>query len=413
MLNHSVSESGLPVFHIQMPDAAICKVMIVANCGSSQEENDSWGVAHFLEHLCFQGTPTKNKHQVSREQALVGSYNAYTNYFNTAYHFDSLNEDFERGLTLLKEAVFDSNFPEQEFEKEKNVIVEEWRMYDNYPTEHFWDFIAEKCFGDTEGHPIIGTEESIRSMNPEKLHRFRNKWYGRQNMFVVVVGNLDFERVMKAVNEILPAALSVEKVSLCLNDLLTSSDRHSLETDRFEQAAFGLVQKWVSAQQNMERNYIPSFFVYALNKYMYEYIRDDLGLCYGVSVSGFGHYENNYSVISMLTNNGYLEKAETELINLFNRIKSEGFPPELFEICKKQYLYNKIKGLQSVGGVASTIVSGVSASSDPNWFVNEGHKAMDIDAIKKCAASLKPSNLQDFAQSHLSDGLKFTMVSTK
>lgn len=413
MLNFKISDSGIPVYHVRVPNSAVCKVMIVANCGSAQEERDSWGVAHFLEHMAFQGTPTKNKHQVSREQAMVGNYNAYTNCFNTAYHFDSLNEDFERGLQLLKEAVFDSNYPEQEFEKEKNVIVEEWRMYDNYPTEHFWDFLAAKCFGEDEGHSIIGTEESIRSMNPEKLNRYRDKWYGKENLFIVVVGNVDFDRAMNAVNNTLPSIKSVEKTRICLKELQCKESKYVLETDRFEQACFGLVQKWVSNQEILERNYVPNFFVYAFNKLLYEYIRDDLGLCYGVSVSNLNHQENNYSIISMLTNNDYLEKAEAELRNLFFKVKSDGFPLELFEICKKQYLYSRVKCLDNAFGITTMIVNGVTASSNPNWFIDKGNQIMDMNALKKCAENLKPKDLQDFAQSHLIEGVQFTMISKK
>jgi predicted Zn-dependent peptidase len=396
-----------------MPDSAICKVILVANCGSAQEDQDSWGVAHFLEHCCFQGTPLKNKHQISRDQALVGSFNASTNYFATTYHFDALNEDFEKGLMLLKEAVFDSNFPEQEFEKEKSVIIEEWRMYDNYPTEFFWNFVAKKCFGTTETHPIIGTEQSIRDMSPEKLHRYRNKWYGQQNMGLIIVGNLKFTHVMDAVNKILPQIPQVQKTGTCLNSLLNEEKRYAFETSRFEQAAFGHVQKWISLKENIEQKFVPTFFMYALNKYLYEHIRDDLGLCYGVSISGFSHYENNHAIISMLTSNEHLEKAEEELVKLFNKVKENGFPDELFEICKKQYIYSKIKGLQNVHGVANTVMAGIELSIDNAWFVEQHQKLMNINLIKECAENLKPSNLQEFAQKHLEDGIKFVMSSTK
>lgn len=413
MLNVKELDSGIVLYHFDMPNAAICKVMIGTNCGSSHETADSWGVAHFLEHLCFQGTALKNKHQVSREQALVGSYNAYTNYFETVYHFDSLNEDFERGLTLLKEAVFDSNFPEAEFEKEKSVIVEEWRMYDNQPSEGFWNFITDKCFGKNEGHPIIGTEQSIMEMNPEKLHRFRNKWYGKENMFVVVVGNLKFDRVVSAFNSILPSINSVEKTNLCLGSLECDTDKYTYQTDRFEQAAYGLVLKDLSQKEKFEKSCAPHFFDYALNKYLYEYIRDDLGLCYGVSIGNFEHFENSYSIISLLTNNRYLPKVELEMKNIFEKIKNEGFPQELFEICKKQLLYNNVKKLQTVQGVAGTIVGWITTTSDQDWFIENGPKMLDVQVVKEFADKLTPKALQEIAIQKLDNMVRFEMVSTK
>lgn len=412
-VNYRVSASGYPVYHVQMNDASVCEAHIVVNCGSAHEDADSWGVAHFLEHLCFQGTPTKNKHQVSREMALIGAYNAYTNQFNTVYHFDSLNEDFENGFSLLKEAVFDSCYPEKEFEKEKSVIIEEWRMYDNYPSEHFSDYVIDKCFGANEGHPIIGVEESIRGMNPEKLHRFRNKWYGKNNIFVVIVGNLDFEKVMEVVDKTLPPAPEVETSPVCLNDFLADQPKYIFETDRFEQASFGMVRKWIPPKDVYKNRYIASFFSSALSKYMYEYIRDDLGLCYGVWGSRFRHFDNSNFMISMLTNNGYLEKAETELENLFAKIKSEGFPNEIFEIAKKSLTYNQVKTLDSVSGIAGSVVNGVLGSVDKDWFLTEGQKGMDPVWLKSVAAQLTQADLKEFANIWLGDFTKFAMVSTK
>lgn len=412
-VNYRISASGYPVYHVEMNDASVCEAHIVVNCGSSHEDEDSWGVAHFLEHLCFQGTPTKNKHQVNREQSLIGSYNAYTNQFNTVYYFNSLNEDFEKGFGLLKESVFDSCFPEKEFEKEKNVIIEEWRMHDNYPSEHFSDYVIDKCFGSVEGHPIIGTEESIQGMNPEKLHRFRNKWYGRNNIFVVIVGNLDFEKVMEIVDKSLPQATEVESSPVCLNEFIADQPKYTFETDRFEQAAFGMVRNWPSPQTVYKDRFIASFFSSALSQYMFEYIRDDLGLCYGVWSNRFRHFDNSNLIISMLTNNGYLEKAEAELSNLFTKIKSEGFPTEIFEIAKKRLTYNQVKTLDDAGGIANSVVYGVLGSVDKDWFLTEGKKGLDPVWLKSVATQLTPIDLKDFANNWLDNFTKFAMISTK
>lgn len=411
MLNFKVSANGYPVFHFQMKDSPICAAKIVANCGSSHEDEDSWGVAHFLEHMCFQGTPTKNKHQVSREQSLVGAYNAYTHQHNTVYYFDALNEDFERGFNLLKEAVFDSNYPEKEFDKEKSVIVEEWRMYDNEPTQHFFNYFNKNFYGSQEGHPIIGTKESILDMNPEKLHRFRNKWYGKNNLFVVVVGNLEFNKVMEAVETMLPAAKTVEKDTI---NSKTYPGRYSFENDRFDQAVFGLAGKWVGIRESVKNNLIDAFFKSALSKYMYEYIRDDLGLCYGVGISvDTDRSGKSNFLVNMLTSNQHLEKAEKELNNLFNKVKSEGFPQEIFEISKKRMTYSRLKLLESSVGVAEFINGTASMVDDCSWFFEEGYKMMDQKYIKEASEKLTQNDLKKFANEYLNNFSYFTMISSK
>jgi predicted Zn-dependent peptidase len=114
----------------------------------------------------------------------------------------------------------------------------------------------------------------------------------------------------------------------------------------------------------------------------------------------------------MLTNNKYLEKAEIELANLFAKIKSEGFPDEIFEIAKKSLTYNQVKVLDSVSGIANSVVSGVVGSVDKDWFLKDC-KSLDPVWLKSVAAQLTQADLKDFANQWLGDFTKFAMVSTK
>ncbi|MEI8270295.1 MAG: pitrilysin family protein [bacterium] len=412
-VNHGISNSGFSVFHYKLKDAPTCQTQIFVRAGSAHEDDDSLGVAHFLEHLCFQGTPTKDKHQMSREMSLAGNANAYTNNFVTSYYIETLKEDIETGFSLIKEAVFDSCFPEKEFEKEKNVIIEEWRMYDNYPSEYFHDKVMTNSFGEKDMHAIIGTEDSIRQMNPEKLHRFRNKWYGKNNMSIVFVGDLEFEEAMEIANKHLPEYSSSEESFSCLNEFLPKQEKFLFETDRFEQSAYGLITKWPSSKENHQNNLIGNFFSFCLSNYMYEYIRDDLGLCYGVSSSKIKHLDNSYNLISMLTRNDYLEKAEKELEKLFQKIKEEGFPKQIFEISKKKILFSQMKTLADVGSICYAIIAGCFTDKDGSWFLEKGQSTLNPDWVKKSAEMLTEGSLKKFANEQLNDFTKFSMFSKK
>lgn len=397
MINFAISAAGYPVFHYYKPDSSITEAQIFAKCGSAHEDQDSWGVAHFLEHMCFQGTPNKNKHQISREMALIGNYNAYTNYFCTCYHFDSLNESFESGFRLLKESVFDSCYPEHEFEKEKSVIVEEWRMYDNYPSEAYKNFSLQHYFGSSEGHPIIGTEESILSMNPEKLHRYRNKWYGKNNIAIIVVGGVTFEKVMAVINEVVPVSGEVEEVPVCLRFYNYQEETQKLETSRYDQSVYGLIQPWYNSQEILDKNYIPNFLLRASSTYLYEYIRDDLGLCYGIKQGRMCHFNQSYLTTYLLTNKDYIQKAEEELFKSYSKMKTEGFPEEIFNIAKVQAIYGQLKTLQDVSGIGYSMASLLLQNKDPDWIVNKGSLYLSEPWLKQKAANLTPKDLQEAA----------------
>lgn len=408
MLTYRLSDSGYPVYHYFKPDSSITEVQIVSSCGAIHEDADSHGVAHFLEHMAFQGTPDKNKHQISREMGVIGHYNAYTSHSSTVYHFDSLNEKFEQGFQLLKESVFDSNYPEDEFEKEKRVIIEEWRMYDNDPSTAYRNFVLEEYL---KVHPIIGTEESIESMNPEKLHRYRDRWYGESNIAIVIVGGVSVERAMEVVNACLPKARSVETTPAGLNDHVHDEQTRSFETDRYQQAIYGLMQPWTPMTEILSRGYIPSFMTKALSTYLYEYIRDDLGLCYNVAQGRFEHRQNSYLMTFLLTNRESLEKSEEELFNSYAKIKNEGFPQEIFEIAKVQATYNQLKTLQDVEGIADSIVSLIGSGQSKDWVLEEGIRCLDAVWLKDKADNLTPKDLQNFAIEKLGvEVSKFSMI---
>lgn len=410
MINYALSDAGYPVIHFHKPDSLICEARVLVKCGSSHEDPDSYGVGHFLEHMCFQGTPTKNKHQISREMSLIGDYNASTNYFCTDYYFTALNESFDRGFFLLKESVFDSCFPEHEFEKEKSVILEEWRMYDNYPSEHYNNFLLTKHFGQLEGHPIIGYQESIEGMTPEKLHRYRDKWYGRQNIAIIVVGGIPFDQVMTTINRHLGPSKEVQPSPICLSTTWETDTVQILETDRFEQAIYGHIQPWFTIKHLIGNNYVEGFMLKAMITYLYECLRDDLGLCYGIHQRRLSHGSNSFLISTMLTSKGNIEKVEAEFFKCYQKVIDSGFPEDIFNIAKAQASFHQLLNMQDVSGISGLLMNIAMFDFDPDWIVNKASVLLDGNWMKKKAADLKPKNLQDFAAQNLGFYSRYSMI---
>jgi predicted Zn-dependent peptidase len=168
--------------------------------GARDETDAVAGVSHFLEHMAFKGTPTRTADDVNREFDEMGAdYNAGTGEEGTVYYAAVLPEYQERAVELLADILRPSLRPE-DFDTEKQVIVEEIRMHEDQPP-----FGAEeKCRAAHYGpHPlgrsVYGTVESITGLTVEAMRGYFRRRYSPGNIAVVGTGRIDFDALVSAV----------------------------------------------------------------------------------------------------------------------------------------------------------------------------------------------------------------------
>lgn len=159
------------------------------------------GIAHFLEHKLFE---EKEGNIFDRFAILGSSPNAYTNFNATAYYFTATNS-FEENLKLLIKFVFNPYFTKENVEKEKGIIEQEIKMYDDNPGFRVYFGALQSMY---ENHPIkndiAGTVSSIKEITPELLNQCYNTFYKPENMILVVVGDVDIQKVTSITNDLVP-----------------------------------------------------------------------------------------------------------------------------------------------------------------------------------------------------------------
>ncbi|HTX88041.1 MAG TPA: pitrilysin family protein [Bacteroidales bacterium] len=154
-----------------------CAVFIPA--GTRNENPDEHGIAHFIEHTIFKGTKKRSLLQVLNRLENVGAdLNAFTTKEETCIHASFLDQYFGRSLELLHDICFHSVFPGGEIEKEKQVVADEIRSYQDTPSEQIYDDFEDLLF---DGHPlgrnILGTLESVKSFTRDRIRQFiRGNW---------------------------------------------------------------------------------------------------------------------------------------------------------------------------------------------------------------------------------------------
>ena len=169
------------------------------NAGTRDENSEQFGLAHFIEHMLFKGTKKRKAwHILNRMENVGGELNAYTTKEETFLYSVCLSEDTERAIELLSDLVFNSQFPENEIEKERDVIIDEINSYKDNPSELIFDEFENILFKGSEmGHNILGEESSLSTFTPESCHEFTNRLYHPENMIFFFYGKTAFSKITR------------------------------------------------------------------------------------------------------------------------------------------------------------------------------------------------------------------------
>ncbi len=186
-------DNGLSVVLEPIEGVVSVSVGLWIKSGSRNENEDQHGYAHFIEHMLFKGTAHYSARDIARIVDRVGGqHNAATNREYTCYYINVVSDYIELAMQLLAETFYDSLFDAGELEKEKNVVMEEIRMYEDAPDELIHDMFMENMLkGHPLSHPILGTHESIRGTTRAKLVDFFQKQYRSDNVILAIAGNFD------------------------------------------------------------------------------------------------------------------------------------------------------------------------------------------------------------------------------
>jgi predicted Zn-dependent peptidase len=191
-------KNGLDVVAEINPSSHSSAVGFMVKTGSRDESPDVAGVSHFLEHMMFKGTATRNSQQVNEEfDAMGAKNNAFTSNEVTCYWAQVLPEFTERALALLSDMMRPALRPE-DFDMEKKVILEEIALYLDRPSHILFEAVMADHF---ENHPmaksVLGSKESITALSRDQMKTYFDARYGPGNMVLAAAGNIDFDEFVK------------------------------------------------------------------------------------------------------------------------------------------------------------------------------------------------------------------------
>lgn len=186
-------DSGLRIVTDPVNSVESAALGVWIDTGSRNEDGKNHGAAHMVEHMLFKGTTSRTAKEIAASiENVGGSMNAYTSREVTSYHCHVMAEDVNLGIDVISDMVQNSTLPDDEVERERQVVLQEIGMTYDTPDDIIFDHFYETAYGNQPfGAPILGTVDSITNMKREALTDFIGQNYTPENTVVSISGKFD------------------------------------------------------------------------------------------------------------------------------------------------------------------------------------------------------------------------------
>lgn len=218
-MNYSIKKlQGIDCIFAPMQDSNSITIEIMCKAGSIYETKTTNGISHFLEHLFFKGG---KKYPTPRAVAEAvdtfgGEFNAYTGDEYAGYYVKCAPEFTNKAIDVLGDMMMNPQFPKEELEREKGVVIQELKMYEDNPIALVSQKRQERYFGDNNyGRPTIWNIENILSFNQNMLFEHKQNLYTKNNLIIMIAGKItnqaEIENLLTAIFATLPEKKQYQK----------------------------------------------------------------------------------------------------------------------------------------------------------------------------------------------------------
>jgi predicted Zn-dependent peptidase len=200
----TVLDSGATVVTESMTEVRSVSCGFWFDVGARDEPDHLAGTSHFLEHLLFKGTKKRTAKDIADEfDAVGGDVNAFTGKEYTCYYSRVIAEDLPMALDVLSDMILNSKIDSDDFNSERNVILEEIAMHEDAPDELVHDLFYRQVWdGHPLGRPVLGYNETIGAVTRDQVADYWNERYGPKNLVVAAAGNLEHDHLVRRIDEL-------------------------------------------------------------------------------------------------------------------------------------------------------------------------------------------------------------------
>ena len=326
--NKTVLKNGLRVITIPMNGTETVTAMVLVGAGSDYETKEINGLSHFLEHMCFQGTVSRpNTGDVSRELDELGAQsNAFTSKEYTGYWAKASSKHLPKLIDIISDIYQNPIFKDEAIAREKGVVIEEIKMYEDLPQVKVGEVFEELLYGDQPaGWPIIGTEEIVRSLTRDDLVKYRTKHYIASNTIVVVAGKISEAKTIKLVTNAfqnIPKSKKEKKQKTKESQTKPQVKIHYKDTDQAH-IIIGWRSNPVGHKDNHKIGIMETVLGHGMSSRLFHKLRDELGLCYYVRAGHDKSMDRGYFAVASGVAKDRVKEAIGAILNECKKLKEE------------------------------------------------------------------------------------------
>ncbi|MEI6479020.1 MAG: pitrilysin family protein, partial [bacterium] len=345
-------KNGLRIITVPMKNTETVTVMTLVKAGSDYETKDINGISHFLEHMCFQGTVSHpNSGDISKElDALGAQSNAFTSKEFTGYFAKAHKKHFPKILDIVSDIYLNPIFKDDAIEREKGVVVEEIKMYEDLPQHKVGEVLEELLYGDQPaGWPIIGSEKNVRSFTKEQIVDYRRRHYTAKNTILVIAGGINSKKAeVLAKKHFLTVEDGSKNKHKKTDDTQSKSNikLHFKETDQAH-IVLGFRSFDIKNKDNPKISVLEAILGRGMSSRLFRKLRDDLGICYYVRSGNDTADDRGVFAVSSGLSKDRVNIGIEAILGEIKKIKTELVPSEELRKAKDLMIGNMYLSLET------------------------------------------------------------------
>jgi predicted Zn-dependent peptidase len=321
-------DNGLVVLLKKSPELPVVSVQVWVKTGSIYETEQTNGISHFLEHLVFKGTEKYLVNQISKKiESYGGIINAGTSKEYTVYFVDIPKEGIEDAFDVISQLVFHATFPEDELEKERLVVIEEIKRYEDNPGNVLYENFNNKLFTlSSYKWRILGKEENIRTLPRQEIINYYKTHYHPKNMVLSICGDFD-NNIYELIKKYFDVKISTDYITT--NILLDEEPKGSIfevKKHKVQHTYFlsGFLGPKINDKHQYTGDVLSIILGEGISSRLYKILREEKQLVYEIGSGFYTQLGPSIFYISGVCERKNLEKVVDEINNILTDLRTNG-----------------------------------------------------------------------------------------
>jgi len=383
-----------------LPETNSVTTLILAKAGAVYETKEINWISHFLEHMFFKWwikykTP---KEVASTIDEIWWEFNAFTGEQYAGYYVKSASDFIEVGLDVLADMLVNAQFPEEELEREKWVVIQEIKMYEDLPQKLVIDKFKLFYYGDnSRWWPILWPEENIKKFTRSDLFDYKNKLYTKDNIIIIIALNIkDKNKIMQLVSQLfknLPEKKQLEKPPYPWINAKTNEDFYKKWTSQTH-VVIGIPGFSLFDEKRFAANVLATMLWGNMSSILFQEIREKRWLCYYIGAAHYSSPEDWIFLIRSWLEKNKFKEARKIINEILDSLVEGNIPEKDFEKAKNFLIWKTKIGIETSDQLADFVWEQYLLK----WTITtleeivEKIKKVTIDDVKQIAKNLKKEN---------------------